>query len=67
MLADEASWAAWEEGARLRAILVAYLLAQMEPTDRAVRPCGSAYPADGSRPEARGPSAMPGDAPWDGA
>ena len=67
MPADAGAWAAREEGARLLAVLVAYLLGQMEPTDRAVRPCGSAYPADGSRPEARGPSAMPGDDPWDGA
>ena len=50
----------------MRAILVAYLLAQMEPTDRAVRPAGSVYPADGTRPEERGPAAMPGDDPWDG-
>lgn len=53
-----------EEAVRLSAVLAAYMLGQMEPTDRALRPYGNAYPADGSRPERRGRGAMPGTEPF---
>lgn len=64
--ADDPQWTAHEEGAQLRAVIAVYLLAQMEPTDRALRPYGSVYPADGSRPELRADIAMPGSDPYDG-
>lgn len=53
-----------EEAVRMSAVITAYMLGQMEPTDRAVRPYGSAYPADGWRPERRGRGAMPGTEPF---
>jgi hypothetical protein len=49
-------------------VIVQYVMAVMEPTDRCLRMPGDIYPADGTRPEVRSVkhAVVPGNDPWDG-